>query len=71
MANIPAMQKICITKPCMVGGKPAKVGSEPTVPQDEANQLIGSQRAKPVAEAAKSATPAADGTESKSGQAAK
>lgn len=51
MAKTPVMQKIRITKPCMVGGRPAKVGSEPTVPQDVANQLIGTLCAKPVANA--------------------
>jgi len=71
MANIPAMQKICITKPCMVGGKPAKIGSEPNVPQDEANQLIGTLRAKPVAETGSSAKQPAAGAGAKSNQADK
>ncbi|WP_043316581.1 hypothetical protein [Microbulbifer sp. HZ11] len=62
MSSKVATKKVKITAPCMARGKPAPVGTELELPIVEANQLIGTQRARAVA-AQPAAAPA--GTPSK------
>ncbi|MEX2964212.1 hypothetical protein [Microbulbifer sp. TYP-18] len=52
MAN-DTLKKVQITKPCMAAGKPASVGKELALDIGEANQLIGTGRAKAVEVASK------------------
>ncbi|MFI2810142.1 hypothetical protein [Microbulbifer sp. JSM ZJ756] len=41
-------KQVEIIAPCMAAGRPAKVGTRPTLDIGEANQLIGTLKARPV-----------------------